>query len=897
MDIKEKITSSAVSHPKTITWVMVILTLALSLMMVRLKVDTDPENMLDEHEAVRVFHHQVKEMFTLHDMVVLGVVNETDPNGVFTPKSLGRIYDLSRFAATLKDPKDPSRRVVKKDLMAPDTVDAIIQDGPGQVRFEWLMGGPPKTQAEADQIRKKAMDNPLFKGTMVSEDGKALAVYIPISAKDFAYGVRKALLDKISELTRNDPGSSDKFYITGLPVAEDTFGVEMFIQMAVSAPLAMVMIFLLMWFFFKNIRLIIAPMIVAMVSVLSTMGLLIGTGNTVHIMSSMIPIFLMPIAVVDSIHILSEFFDRYGQTLNREKTIREVMNQLFMPMLYTSLTSAAGFASLALTPIPPVQVFGIFVAIGIMTAWVWTILFVPAYVLLLKEETLANIGAVHAAASPDDKIKGGHGRFSAALASLGRFTYARAKLILVVSALIMGVSAYGISKIQVNDNPVKWFHKSHDIRVADRVLNRHFGGTYEAYLVLADNEAPLTADRASALVREAVKGMTAADGEDGNRIEKARAQALALIDQVGKTAATADTFFDNLGGLWDKALDTADDNLYDFWARGQDAMDRIRHRDQIFKRPDMLNYLAQLQKHLQASGIVGKTNSVADVVKKVHQELFESDPGHYTIPATGNAVAQCLISYQNSHKPDNLWHLVTPDYKTANIWVQLKNGDNKDMERTVAAAKQFFKDHPAPVSVTHNWAGLTYLNVVWQDKMVFGMLYSFLGSFIIVFGMMVVLFRSVLWGALAMVPLSVTITAIYGFIGFIGKDYDMPVAVLSALTLGLAVDFAIHFLERSRMAVRQAGSWKEGITEMFEEPARAISRNIIVIAIGFTPLLLAPLVPYQTVGVFLASIMAVSGFGTILILPALVTVLDRWLFKKILNGAARTTAPRTGETH
>jgi len=107
------------------------------------------------------------------------------------------------------------------------------------------------------------------------------------------------------------------------------------------------------------------------------------------------------------------------------------------------------------------------------------------------------------------------------------------------------------------------------------------------------------------------------------------------------------------------------------------------------------------------------------------------------------------------------------------------------------------------------------------------------------------------------------------------------VAVLSSLTLGLAVDFAIHFLERSRMVFKHAGSWKEGVKEMFEEPARAISRNVIVIAVGFTPLLAAPLVPYQTVGIFLASIMAISGIATMLILPALIQILEKPLFKFI----------------
>jgi len=157
---------------------------------------------------------------------------------------------------------------------------------------------------------------------------------------------------------------------------------------------------------------------------------------------------------------------------------------------------------------------------------------------------------------------------------------------------------------------------------------------------------------------------------------------------------------------------------------------------------------------------------------------------------------------------------------------------------------------------------------------------SFLSSFVVVLVMMIILFRSPTWGILAMIPLSMTIAWIYGFIGLIGKDYDMPVAVLSSLTLGLAVDFAIHFLERTRTAVEEAGSWKGGITIMFEEPARAISRNIIVIAIGFTPLLLAPLVPYQTVGIFLASIMTISGLATIFILPAIITLIQKWLFPR-----------------
>jgi hypothetical protein len=177
-----------------------------------------------------------------------------------------------------------------------------------------------------------------------------------------------------------------------------------------------------------------------------------------------------------------------------------------------------------------------------------------------------------------------------------------------------------------------------------------------------------------------------------------------------------------------------------------------------------------------------------------------------------------------------------------------------------------------------HWAGLPYVNIVWQDKMVSGMQISLLSSFAIVFLMMVFLFRSPLWGLISMLPLSITIMAIYATIGFIGKPYDMPVAVLSSLTLGLSVDFAIHFIQRSRMIHKRTGNFKETFTQIFEGPGRAISRNVLVIAIGFVPMFFSNLVPYITVGTFFFAIMTVSGAVTLLLLPALSVALRRKLF-------------------
>lgn len=754
----------AIKKPKIIMVIVGLAVVAALLQFPRIKVDTDPENMLPQDAPVRVFHQEMKKEFSMYDMIVIGVVNPDHVNGVFNAETLTHIYQIT-------DDIKKVDGVISHEIMALSTRDNIQQDGIGAVRFNWLMEAPPTTDAEALAIRAEAQDHPMFHGTVVSDDGKALAIYVPIEQKDLSYEVSQEIKAIVAQYQ-----TTEQYHFTGLPIANDQFGVEMFKQMAISAPLAGLVIFLLMWLFFHSIHLIIAPMLLAMVTVLTTMGALIGFGFPVHIMSSMIPIFLMPIAVLDSIHILSEFFDKYHVYQDRKKTISFVLDELFSPMLFTSLTSAAGFFSLSFSPIPPVQVFGIFVAVGVLIAWLLTMIFIPAYVMLMDVKRFENFGHKHDSKKPGviDRLLG-----VVKLISVKHF-----KIVLTLTIILIGVSAYGISKIQVNDNPVRWFEQKHPIRVADKILNHHFAGTYEAYLVL--------------------------EAED--------------------------------------------------------------HNSEAFIHPEMLRYVERFQEKLIESGLVGKTMSLADITKKIYYELLGGDKVNNVIPDSKAAIAQCLISFENSHKPDDLWHLTTTDYSKVNVWLQLKSGDNKDMAKVVAYVNDFMQRNPPPMKMKYDWAGLTYINVVWQNNMVGGMMKNFLGSFIIVLFMMLFLFRSPIRALISMVPLTVTIVFIYSLLGFMGKDYDMPVAVLSALTLGLSIDFAIHFIQRAIEVRREKQDWQGTADEMFGGPGRAIVRNALVVAIGFLPLLAAPLVPYKTVGFFMFTIMAVSSVATLFIIPAIISL-------------------------
>lgn len=838
--LRDRLVSLSINHPRWVFVSFLLFAILAAVQIPAIQVDTDPENMLPHDQPDRVYHEEVKARFGMHDMIVVGIVNETHPAGIYNPDSLTTLHQLSEAILSLEG-------VIRQDQMALNLVDNITQEGLGTIRFNWMMAQPPENQAEADAIREAVERLPLLQNTLVSGDHQAAGIYVPITHKSESYRLSQEIQAIIDTFD-----SQDRFYMAGLPIAEDTFGVEMFIQMAISAPLAGLMIFVLMWVFFRSFVLITAPMIVAMGTVIITMGLLIGQGYTVHIMSSMIPIFLMPIAVVDSVHILSEFSDRYKPGEKPRQALQEVLGHLFTPMLFTSITSAIGFASLAFTPIPPVQIFGLHVAFGILLAFLLTVTFVPAYIMSLSDTRLAQLKD-HSLQEDDNS------RLGRALSLTGKLSVKSAKPLLAIFMAVILLSAWGVSQIQINDNPVRWFKSDHSLRVADRVMNSHFSGTYDAFLVFEKNlSQPPHAQLTAELTRILQENQATAE------------QQLVLQEMLSEAENNDfDRFTSDLGALLDQAsyLDLDNETL---WLALMDAVEQLQVEVKYFLNPDMLDYMDRLIQTLEQHEDVGKVNGLPTLVKTVFRELNAGDDAYYRLPDSARGVAQTLLSFQSSHRPDDLWKMVTPDYLSSLLWFQLSSGDNQDVSRVMQQVADYMAEHPLPDGVSAHWAGMSFINVVWQDQMVNGMLNSLMGAFLMVLIMMVVLFRSIKIGLLAMLPLSITILFIYGLIGWAGKDYDMPIAVLSALTLGLSVDFAIHFLERARAIYRETGSWSDTVDAVYKGPSRAISRNAIVIAIGFTPLLLAPLVPYITVGFFLATIMAVSALVTIVILPAVI---------------------------
>ena len=115
-----KIIEFSINRPKIVMFIVVALVAVSILQFPKIKVDTDPENMLPEKEFVRVFHHEIKKEFGLYDFIVVGVVNEKSEEGVFAPETLEKIYKITEKVKQIDG-------VIAYELISPSTKDDIEQ--------------------------------------------------------------------------------------------------------------------------------------------------------------------------------------------------------------------------------------------------------------------------------------------------------------------------------------------------------------------------------------------------------------------------------------------------------------------------------------------------------------------------------------------------------------------------------------------------------------------------------------------------------------------------------------------------------------------------------------------------------------------------------------------------
>ncbi len=766
----------SVKHPKLIVFLALIFTFAFITQFPRMKIDTNPKNMLPATSDVRVWNDEVEKTFGIYeDTIVLGIVND---KGILNKETLEKIQRITNKILRLKG-------VAARDVSSFTTIDNVTVEN-RTLKVAPLMTDVPATEKGMEDLRRMLFENPLFINRLISPDGKTTAIYVPLEKG--ANG--KEIADRIREIVKEEKGD-EKYYVAGDPVARDTFGAEMFKLMGIFSPISGIVMFIVSYIMFGSIFLSVSIMVPAMIIIICSMGLLIAMGFPIHIMSSMSPVFLMAIAT-DSIHIFNEFYFRYHEKRDKKTAIAETMRAVGRPLIYTDITTAAGFGSLMLANIIPVKVFGFGVAFGTIVLLLLSFSFLPAIL------TFINVEKIERASAKEDV---GISRTSIFLRKLSSFGVYRPKSTVAVGLILFVFAVIGITKININNNMVKWFKYDSDVRTADRVLNKSLGGTSLGYVVAISKE------------------------------------------------------------------------------------------DDFIKTPEAMRYLEGLQRQLEKLPVVGKTTSVVDYVKRINRVLHDDDPKYDVVPETKEMIGQYIFLFSMSAKPSDLDNVVDYPFKEANIRVQLKTWDAQAMRDVIKEVDEYKKSHPASMELKP--AGIAFFNLVWNEGVLRDMLKGFIFALVVVFILLTFNYRSIKWAIVSYIPLLFTILLIYGVIGFIHKDFDMPISVLSCLSLGMAVDFAIHFVSRfkQRLAESQGLELKdsklltpdsrliaESLLWTAARPGKGIMRNAVLFTSAFFVMLFAPLTPYITVGAFIVSMMLLSAIMTIIYIPALITLLQSRLF-------------------
>jgi predicted RND superfamily exporter protein len=457
---------SVVDHPWLTIALFALVTAFLAVRIPELHIEPDVRTMMASDHPEFEFNDWMEEYFGIQDPALFMVIND-GPHGVFTPETLALMQHLSEAMAELEAIDDG-------DLVSLSEIDDIIGDE-DLLDVRPFFDEVPATQEEASAIREAVFANRMMLGAVVSRDGHATLV-----VGELYKGSDKVQLYRdLQTIAREAPVGSERVIIAGRPVIEGEMGRLAAADLANMFPLVIVAAALLLYLSLRSLRGVVLPLLVVITSVVWTLGAMAWLGATFFAITTIMPTLLVAIGVANGIHIIHHFLLGVSEHPERSArdTILETMEQMTPPVVMTSLTTAGGIGSLAVSSMPPIQGFGIFTAFGVLAGMVFSLTILPAILRLLP---LPRRAALRTARTQTEK-----GGFVATLLDTLTLVVVRHPLIAIIgAAVVVLLGAAGIPRIVTDASLVKNFPSENPVKLADDELVTYFGGSQSTQIIL-----------------------------------------------------------------------------------------------------------------------------------------------------------------------------------------------------------------------------------------------------------------------------------------------------------------------------------------------------------------------------------------------------------------------------
>jgi len=280
--------------------------------------------------------------------------------------------------------------------------------------------------------------------------------------------------------------NGDRFYIAGRPVIEVTSGLNALEDMKLMIPMLVLAIAVALFLMFRTMRGVILPMLVVALAIIWTLGLMAALNVPMYTISTMLPVILVAVGIGDGIHLMSHYEDLVFEDPHRDQRpiVAQLMHELGMPLLITTLTTMVGFLSLWWAEMPPFKVFGIFTALGIAFCWLASVMMVPAMLAMMRPHVSGYL-----ARRRSQRVHNETSHLTRMLVNTGRAIMKGRVAGSVIAVIVIAMIGYGARYLYVDSSWIADFNDDSEVAQSNAMLNEKFDGTIFLSVVV-DGKTP-----------------------------------------------------------------------------------------------------------------------------------------------------------------------------------------------------------------------------------------------------------------------------------------------------------------------------------------------------------------------------------------------------------------------
>ena len=476
---------------KTIFLMLVVIGALLS-QLPTIIIDTSTEAFLHKTDPALLTYNDFRDQFGRDEVIIVAL----KPKQVFDINFLKTLKKLHTELEENVPYLDDITSLVnarntrgEKDLLI---VEDLLEDWPG-------------TEEDLQAIKQRAMSNPIYENMLISKDGTFTTIIIRTQSLSSA-GPENEIMAGFENFddtieTPSDTGTkylTDEentevvqavekivkkyrspdlpIYIAGSPAVVHFLKEAMMSDMMKFMLLAVLTVSALLYIMFRRISGMVLPILIVILSLLSTISLMAIFGVPIKVPTEILPSFILAVGVVSSVHILAIFFHQLRKTKNKEESIVYTLGHSGLAVVMTNLTTAAGLMSFANASVAPVAELGIFASAGIILAFIYTIVLLPPLIAIIPLSS-----------KKTEALRKNNRIMDSVLGSISRFSTTHPKKILIVSFCIMAIAFTGIFSIRFSHFPLKWLPKTSEIRIATEKIDKELNGSMSMEILFKTN--------------------------------------------------------------------------------------------------------------------------------------------------------------------------------------------------------------------------------------------------------------------------------------------------------------------------------------------------------------------------------------------------------------------------